>query len=234
MPRFTTPGEIIIQATVGSTAYGLAREGSDIDTLGVYVAPTRDFWRLREVKESVVVHEPADAQFHEVGKYCRLALKCNPTLIELLYLDDHSINFMTPVGVELRSIRSNFLSAKYVRSAFGGYARQQAERLQRRNAEGKPNFSSDTAKRTAKHARHCFRLLRQGLELLESGELTVRVRNPEDYWAFDNYTVEEIVARFEEEDAIFQQASSCLPEEPNHAAVENFLMKTRERYLTCP
>lgn len=231
MHRFITPGEVILQATVGSTAYGLAREGSDVDTLGVYVAPTRAFWGLQRVTESVVVHEPADAQFHEVGKYCRLALKCNPTLIELLFLDERLLQKVTNEGRALRALRHAFLSAPYVRSAFGGYAKQQADRLQRRNAEGKKGFSSDLQHRTAKHARHCFRLLRQGLQLLEEGDLTVRVSNPEDYWAFDNFTVEDIVAKFAEEDAIFQQAASCLPEQPAYASVEDFLLWIREKHL---
>lgn len=34
----TVPGAIILSGVVGSTAYGLAHEDSDIDRLGIYAA----------------------------------------------------------------------------------------------------------------------------------------------------------------------------------------------------
>ena len=37
---------VILEGIVGSTAYGLARAGSDIDILGVYLAPAEDFLGL--------------------------------------------------------------------------------------------------------------------------------------------------------------------------------------------
>ena len=56
-------------------------------------------------------------------------------------------------------------------NAYLGYAQQQFQRLDRR---GDGSFSSDTRKRTAKHARHLMRLCRQGYELYTTGRLDVR------------------------------------------------------------
>lgn len=228
-------GTVILSATVGSTAYGLAREGSDVDTLGIYVAPTKDFWKLTQPKETY--HNTAsngaefDYTYHEVGKYINLALKCNPTIVELLWLPPELVQVETKHARWLRLIRRSFLSTRAVRSAYGGYAKQQVERLIRRNAEGKDGFSADTKKRTAKHARHCFRLIAQGQELLETGRLTVRVAQPERYWAFDTMTVEEIVAEFAVADVAFQAAKSVLPDEPNRNRVERMLMEIRKDFL---
>lgn len=229
------PDGTIIRATVGSTAYGLAREGSDVDTLGVFVAPTRAYWSLSHPRETYhsTVHDGADHDYtyHEVAKYLSLALKCNPSLLELLYLPLDLYSILAPEGQALRAIRESFLSTPYVRNAFGGYAQQQLSRLVRRNAEGKEGFSADTAKRTAKHARHCFRLIRQGRQLLTTGSMDVRVPDPSTYWAFDHYTVDEIVREFTEEDLKFQQAVSVLPPEPDFRTVESFLIDLRERHL---
>lgn len=224
---------MLIRAIVGSTAYGLAREGSDVDMLGVFVVPTRDFWKLDQVEQTYHKTQADGAEYdytyHEVGKYVRLALQCNPSVLELLWLDDYE--FLAPHGMDLVDIREAFLSEPFVRSAFGGYAQQQLSRLVKRNLEGKTGFSSDTAKRTSKHARHCFRLLRQGRQLLETGLMTVRVANPEDYWAFDNYTVDEIVEQFTAEDLLFQRAVSVLPPEPDFRTVESLLLDIREYQL---
>lgn len=228
-------GTVILSATVGSTAYGLAREGSDVDTLGIYVAPTRDFWRLSPPAETY--HNTAsngaefDYTYHEIAKYVGLALKCNPTIVELLWLPSDLIQVETMHARFLRTIRESFLSTNAVRSAYGGYAKQQIERLIRRNAEGRDGFSSDTKKRTAKHARHCFRLIAQGQELLETGALTVRVQNPDRYWAFDNMSVEEMVAEFAAADAVFQSVESVLPDKPDRETVERVLMEIREDFL---
>ena len=202
----------LLEGIVGSTAYGLARAGSDVDRLGVFGYPAQAFWGLTVPEDTYCSHEP-DVTHHEIGKYMSLALKCNPTVLELLWLEDYEI--MTSWGAKLIELRDCFLSESYVRNAYGGYARQQAERLQRRNAEGKDSFSSDTKKRTAKHARHIFRLLRQGRELLETGYIQIRLEDPETYWAFDNYSVGDIVKKFAEEDTLFRETKSILPTAPN-------------------
>lgn len=225
-----TLGNKILQATVGSTAYGLSREGSDIDTLGVFVAPSQQLWRLDKPKETFTGTGP-DYTFHEIEKYLRLALKCNPTLMELLWLPNELFDLVAPWGQRLIDIRAAFLSEPYVRNAFGGYAQQQVQRLIRRHGEGKDNFSSDTAKRTGKHARHCMRLLRQGKQLLATGELTVQVDNPEEYFAFDAMTVDEIVLKFTQEDIELKGANSVLPQQPAIHTVESYLHQLRWDYL---
>lgn len=222
---------VILKGTVGSTAYGLDREGSDIDTLGIFVAPSEDFWGLSVPNPTVVTTDP-DVTMHEVGKYMSLGLKCNPTILELMWLPSELISELSIDGASLRSMKRGFLSTPYVRNAYGGYAMQQIKRLQNRNAEGKEGFSSDLKKRTAKHARHCFRLLHQGRELLETGDMTVRVPDPHLYWRFDDMTVDDIVREFNIEDEHFRAAQSVLPEKPATAQMVNLLLEIRSRNLS--
>lgn len=231
MPKTKRPRIVLLRGIVGSKAYGLNREGSDTDRLGIYTYPTDAFWHLGAMEESVVQHEPYDMQEHEVHKFLRLALKCNPTLLELLWLPKENYEVLTALGDSIVKTRKAFLSTDYVRSAYQGYALQQITRLQRRQEEGKEGFSSDTKKRTPKHARHCFRLLEQGRQLLKTGELTVKVADPEKYWAFDNMPVRDIIARFEEADAEFSATDSVLQESPDFARVDMLLYMIRRTLL---
>ena len=231
--RPTLKYPVALAGVVGSTAYGLARAGSDVDRLGVFVAPTREVLSLRQVSETVHSAGPdqsEDVTYHEFGKYVRLAAVCNPTVLELMYLPEDLVETCTEDGHLLRTHRSAFLSERYVRSAFGGYALSQARKLEERD-DG--SFSSNTRKRTAKHARHCFRLLRNGYQLLTTGEMTLRVANPEEYFAFDDMPVSEILARFADEDVRFRDAVSVLPEEADLDTVNEVLLAVRHRsYLT--
>jgi uncharacterized protein len=165
------PGTILLAGVVGSTAYGLAHEGSDVDRLGMFAAPAAAFHGLLFPQESHVTTHP-DATYHEARKFCRLVLGCNPTVTELLWLPDDLYEVRTRLGADLIAARSAFLSARGVRNAYLGYATQQFRKLETR---GDGSFSSDTRKRTAKHARHLWRLVQQATDLNATGKLTVRL-----------------------------------------------------------
>lgn len=221
---------ILLSGIVGSTAYGLAREGSDVDRLGVFVAPTIEVSGLdwHGDRESKVTTKP-DATMHEIGKYLRLALKGNPSITELLWLPGDCLEKAEPIfGLRLIGLRNALLSGPAIKSAYGGYARQQAHRLRER---GDGSFSADTRKRTAKHARHLLRLLRQGRELLATGKLTVKVSNPDDYFAFDDMTPEQMLEVYEREDKLFAATESVLPEHPDRDRVRAYLAAVRANFL---
>lgn len=217
---------VILEGTVGSTAYGLAREGSDIDTLGIWLEPTQTVLGLRWTphKASKVQNHP-DATYHELQKYISLALKCNPTLLELLWLDEYSKK--TWVGQALIDYRAKFFFENGVRNAYMGYAWQQVEKLRRRG----DSFDSDTKNRTAKHARHCMRLARQGAHLLSHGEIIVKVDNPEEYWAFDDMTPEQMLTKMDQELKKLEGTESVLPTVPDYDFMNNFLVDVRLNHL---
>jgi uncharacterized protein len=109
----------LLSGIVGSTAYGLAHPGSDVDRLGLFAVDTVELHGLRRHTESVVTKDP-DLTLHEAAKWCRLALGGNPTVMELVWLPDELYEVRTPLGDELIGIRSSFLSAKRVRNAYLG------------------------------------------------------------------------------------------------------------------
>lgn len=221
----------ILTGTVGSVAYGLNTDSSDVDTLGVFVHPTEAFFGLSNPAESHVTTNP-DVTMHEAAKYCRLALNCNPSVLELLWLPADLLRCFSPDGVALIRMRNAFLSRKRVRNAYMGYADQQFKKLKER---GDGSFSSDTRKRTAKHARHLLRLVNQGTQLHLTGELTVKVDDPEFYHTFGDRVaagntlyVEKVMS---DAKRIFDETTSVLPDKPNTERVEQWLRTVRRHYL---
>ncbi|MET8006158.1 nucleotidyltransferase domain-containing protein [Nonomuraea glycinis] len=226
-----TPANVLLAGIVGSTAYGLAGPDSDVDRLGIFAAPTLDLAGLHRPQESIVTTGP-DRTLHEAGKWCALALKGNPTVMELLWLPSDLYETRTPLGDQLIGIRDAFLSAPRVRDAYFGYATQQFHRLDRR---GDGSFSADTRRRTAKHARHLARLLKQGRELYETGHLPIRLEHPEVIRDFgervaagDTYLARDLLAATEK---AFDAAATPLPDEPARATVEEWLRQVRIIHL---
>lgn len=161
----------LLTGIVGSTAYGLAHENSDVDRLGVYAVDTVELHGMHIPKETHVRTKP-DITLHEAAKFARLAVKCNPTVMELMWLPDDLYETVSPLGYQLIDIRSSFLSADRVRKAYFGYAVEQFRKLAQRN-DG--TFGPDLKHRTAKHARHMHRLLIQGLDLWRTGRLPLHL-----------------------------------------------------------
>ncbi|WP_037680912.1 DNA polymerase beta superfamily protein [Streptomyces griseus] len=226
-----TVENILLSGVVGSTAYGLARAGSDIDRLGMFAAPTEELHGLRGPKESHVSTAP-DRTLHEAAKWCRLALGGNPTVMELVWLPEELYEVRTPLGDELIGIRASFLSARRVRDAYLGYATQQFRKLQSR---GDGSFSADTRKRTAKHARHLKRLCEQGYELYAAGRLTIRVEDPDGFHRFGEQVAADpeaalpLLRRFE---TAFAETRSALPESPDETPADAWLRRVRRHFYS--
>jgi hypothetical protein len=74
-------------------------------------------------------------------------------------------------------------------------------------------------------------LLRQGRELLETAALTIKVPDPEDYFAFDDMDTDQMLQVYEREDELFMTAKSILPAKPDRAAIRDYLIYVRRRFL---
>ncbi|MEH1056254.1 nucleotidyltransferase domain-containing protein [Micromonospora sp. CPCC 206171] len=219
---------LLLSGIVGSVAYGLAGPGSDVDRIGVFAAPTVAFHGLHPPKESVVTTDP-DVTLHEAGKYAKLALSGNPTATELMWLPDDCYETRTEFGERLIGIRSAFLSAPRVRDAYLGYATQQFRKLTARDS------SVSGRRRSAKHARHLARLLHQGRVLYATGVLEIRLADPEWFRAFGERVAggaldeaEALVAAAQRD---FDTIRTPLPERPDEATVEGWLLDVRAAHL---
>lgn len=153
----------IYAAVVGSNAFGLATEDSDTDIRGVYVAPTALFWSLVKPPMHVDGPEPERVSW-EVERFCELALKANPNVLEVLW--SPLVQVQTQLGEELVGIRDAFLS-QLVYQTFSGYVLSQFKRIEADlRQHGQPRW---------KHVMHLLRLLLSARSLLREGTLKLDV-----------------------------------------------------------
>ncbi len=224
------PRNVLLSGIVGSTAYGLAHAGSDLDRLGLFAVPTEELHGLDRPAESHVTTAP-DHTLHEAAKWCRLALGCNPTASELAWLPDELYETRTPLGDELIAIRSSFLSADAVRGSYLGYAQQQFRKLLTRDTT-----DPATRARAAKHARHLVRLVEQGVRLHETGEIVLRLTDPERVRELGERIADRpglattLLADAEDRFA----RPGVLPPTPDRAPAEAWLRRVRAAHYTPP
>ncbi|CAM5561272.1 nucleotidyltransferase [Streptomyces spiroverticillatus] len=225
-PPASTPDHALVRdhtiysCVMGSRAFGLATKDSDTDVRGVFLAPTPLFWHF--TKPPTHVDGPAEEQFSwELERFCDLALRANPNILECLHspLPLHT----DARGEELLSLRGSFLS-RQVHQTFVGYAQSQRRKVDADVRQyGAPRW---------KHAMHLLRLLTSCLDLLRTGELVVDVGDArESYLAVKRGevpwpTIEKRLADLVEQSSA-ALSTSPLPPLPDHARVEDFLIRTR-------
>lgn len=214
------PDGVVLEGVVGSRAYGLAWEGSDTDRRGVFLAPSEEFFGLDDVRETAD-NPLGDEVLHELGRFVRQALKANPAMIDLLWLEEYEV--CTEVGIGLIGLRQDLLSAPRVR---GSYLHAAAELLKLVHRGGA---------RTSKTARHMARLLVTGYGLWSTGHLRVRLTDPRWVWDFgervadgDAQAAEHLVAEYEQR---FADTPTVLPDTPDRGRVDAWLKETRRDAL---
>lgn len=220
-----TPEELVRDHTVyscvmGSRAFGLATDTSDTDRRGVYLAPTPLYWRFD--KPPTHVEGPADEQFSwELERFCELALRANPNILECLH--SPLVERVDDTGRELLGLRDAFLS-RQAHQTFARYALGQRKKLEADvRQHGAPRW---------KHAMHLLRLLGSCRDLLRTGRLTIdvgddrerllAVKRGEVPWAEVERRMAGLAAESDE-----AAARSPLPAEPDRARVADFLFRTR-------
>lgn len=229
MPEAPADHSLVTEHTVyacvmGSRAFGLATETSDTDRRGVFLAPTPLFWGFE--KPPTHVEGPREEEFSwELERFCQLALRANPTVLECLH--SPLVERIDATGRELLTLREAFLS-RQVHQTFAGYAGSQLKQLRADvRQHGAPRW---------KHAMHLLRILACSRDLLRTGRLTLdvgpdrehllAVRRGEVPWN----TVERRMARLSEE-AEAAVSGSPLPPTPDRARVADFLYRARRSAL---
>lgn len=165
---------------------------------------------------------PAEEQFSwELERFCELALRNNPNVLECLH--SPVVEHVDELGRELLSLRGAFLS-RQAHQTFVRYAGGQRRKLDADVRQyGHPRW---------KHAMHLLRLLTSCRNLLRSGELRIdvgedrerllAVKRGEVSWP----DVESRMNRLQEE-ADQALDTTPLPAAPDHARVQDFLIRAR-------
>lgn len=211
---------VIFQCVIGSQAYGLADDESDIDRRGFFLPPADLHWSLYGVPEQLEC-EPTQESYWELKKFLILALKANPNVLECLYTP--LVEKATPLATELLAMREIFLS-RLVYQTYNGYAISQFKKMQaaRRNqGRVKP-----------KHVMHLIRLLLTGARVLRERFVPVYVEQHQDRLLAikrGEMTWEQTERWRLSLHADFDQAfaETKLPEQPDYDRANAFLIRAR-------
>jgi len=247
---------VILRATVGSTVHGLHHGGQDDrDEMAVFVEPTEyrlglklargqgrklhplEHWVERTQPEGVR-SGPGDLDLvaYNLRKYLRLALKGHATVLLLLFVPPELTLVETDLGRQLRSLTPAVLSKRAGRG-YLGYLRGQRERLLGTRGQKRVNRPElvEAHGFDTKYAMHSVRLGYQGLELLETGRLTLPMPEPERSRVMavrlGERSFGEVLAEIDEVQARLAAAleRTPLPDEPDRAAVDAFLVEAYRR-----
>ena len=211
---------VIFRCIVGSQAYGLSHDGSDVDRRGIMLPPAQLHWSLRSIPEQI--ENDNEEVYWEVEKFIRLALKSNPNILECLY--SPSIETCEPIAKELLDIRHIFLS-KVAHRTYNAYVLSQFKKL--------GHDLRTTGAIRWKHAMHLIRLLLSGIEILEYGFVSLRV----DRYRDRLLAIRRGEVAWEEVErwrlSLHQKLDHAaertnLPAEPDYNAADAFLLKARK------
>lgn len=216
---------VIYQCVIGSQAYGLAGEGSDVDRRGIYLPTAEQHWSLTPLPEQLECDQTQEA-YWELQKFLVLALKANPNVLECLY--SPLVEKLSPLAKELLEMREIFLS-RLVYQTYNGYVSSQFKKMQAdlRN-QGSVKW---------KHVMHLIRLLMSGIHVLQHRYVQVEVGDHRDLllaikkgempWEETEKLRRSLHKEF---DLAFQQTS--LPERPDYARADAFLVKARRAAIS--
>jgi len=129
----------ILEIRSGSHLYGTNTPKSDEDFVGIFM-PSEEFifglQNVEECKAGVVskdengknTKDAIDRTLHEFRRFCQLALKNNPNILELLFADKKNIIFKNEYGESLLSVAEMF-PYKGTYDSFMGYAQAQKHKM---------------------------------------------------------------------------------------------------------
>jgi predicted nucleotidyltransferase len=202
----------------------------DVDFMAVVIPPKEKVLGFCKFEHCEVKQGDLDLVVYEWGKYIRLLAKSNPNVLGTLWLRLEDANVRGPM-VDLCTAKSA-VASRLAYPAFVGYAHGQLHRMTHHAFKGfmglKRKGLVEKYGYDVKNAAHLIRLLRMGIEFLETGEMNVWREDAEELksikrgeWTLDRVKVEaeQLFARAEQ-----AVAASSLPDHPNTAQLEQIML----------
>lgn len=179
------------ETMMGSVAYGVSGDSSDVDVYGFCIPPkTYIFphlageidgfgtqhkrfhqWQQHHVddKEAKKIY---DFSIYSIVKYFDLCMDNNPNMIDSLFTPDFCVLHITQVGQMVRDNRDIFLH-KGAWHKFRGYAYSQMHKAEIKNPVGKRAEEKDALGYDAKYVYHLVRLMDEIQQILEDGTINL-------------------------------------------------------------
>jgi len=240
----------ILRSVVGSEVTGTSLSTGDRDEMGICIEPPEYVIGLKQFEQYVYRDKPdgvrsekgdLDLTIYGLRKWTRLALKGNPTAIQLLFVPLSAFTHYASPGLRLRE-RADLFISKEAGKHFLGYMTAQRQRLLGERGQlrvNRPELVEEHGYDT-KYAAHILRLGLQGVEYMQTGRFSLPM--PEDQRdeviavRTGKTDLNTILSRTGElareiEDLL---TSSWLPDAPDYEAVDAFLVEEYRKWWDRP
>lgn len=251
-PKFVV-SNTLYETIMGSVAYGVSNDTSDMDVYGFCIPPKEDvFPHLRgeimgfgrqiqrfEQYQEHHIKDPSsqkeyDLTIYSIVKYFQLVMENNPNMIDSIFTPRRCVLHSTKVAEMVRDARKSFLH-KGAWHKFKGYAYAQMSKIKNktnssneRRAEWIEKYGYDV-----KFAYHVVRLLDEVEQILVEGDLDLE-RNREQLKSIrrGEWKLEDIEAHFQAKEKELESVylSSKLPHSPDEDAIKALLMNCLEEH----
>ncbi len=240
------------ECMIGSTAYGVSSDNSDIDVYG-FVIPPKDiifphlageiqgFGEQRERFEQFQTERSVkskdgrtkyDLAIYNIVKFFQLCMDNNPNIIDSLFVPRRCIVHTTQIGEHVRENRKMFLH-KGSWPRFKGYAFSQMHKMNTKNPEGERKELVEKYGYDVKFAYHVVRLLNEVEQILIERDLDLE-RNREQLKSIrrGEWKQNRIVEYFEMKEKSLEElyTKSDLPHSPDETAIKSLLLECLEMH----
>lgn len=194
------PSNLHYEVWMGSVAYGVNQDNSDLDIYGFCIPPKEDVFpylrgeilgfgnqkkRFDQYQQHHIIDQQArggkgqeyDLTIYSIVKYFQLVMENNPNMIDSLYVPNDCVLHITTIGQMVRDNRDLFLH-KGSWHKFRGYAYSQLSKIKGKTKESKRWESIEKYGYDVKFAYHTVRLVLEVEQILTENTIDLR-RNAE-------------------------------------------------------
>ena len=235
------------EVIMGSFAYGVSNDTSDLDVYGFCIPPKEDLFphlkgeiigfghqskRFEQYQKVGVVKDQKeyDITMYTITKYFKLCMDNNPNMIDSLFVPENCVIHSTKIGDIVRENRKLFLH-KGSWHKFKGYSYSQITKMQSQLRVGKRKETVDKYGYDIKFAYHCVRLMNEVEQILIEQDLDLQ-RNREQLKSIrkGEWTQDEILNYFKEKEFFLEKAyaESKLREKPAEDEIKQLLLNCLE------
>ena len=254
-PPSWLPDNTMYEVWMGSTAYGVAQDSSDMDIYGFAIPPkdvifphltgyisgfgtppTRfDQYQQHHIKDPSARGGRGteyDISIYNIVKYFQLCMDNNPNMIDSLYVPQDCVLHITTVGQMVRDSREIFLH-KGSWHKFRGYAYSQLAKMGGKSKDSKRYWMVEKYGYDLKFAYHIIRLILEvemilvehTIEMRRHSDLLKAIRNGE-------WTEEQVREWFSEKEKSLEELyhTSGLRYRPNEGSIKYLLVGCLEHH----
>ncbi|MBC8104805.1 MAG: nucleotidyltransferase domain-containing protein [Cytophagales bacterium] len=252
------PGAVAYETIMGSVAYGVSSDTSDMDVYGFCIPPKDkifphlageipgfgrqiprfEVYQQHHINDSAALGGSGrqyDLTLFSIVKFFQLALENNPNILDSLFTPVSCVLHATAVGERVREQRRLFLH-RGAWQKFKGYAFSQVHKMDIKTPQPGSKRAADVERFgfDAKFAYHIVRLLDEVEQILTTGDLDLQ-RDRERLKAIrrGEWTAEQVREFFvrKERELETAYAESRLPHSPNEAAIKQLLLECLEAHF---